>query len=133
MTVPHPSGQGSTTVPVPADLRLAQALPDDLVRELCAIGQRIEDHYGFPQDIEWGWADGRFAILQAREITGADLDFGHELEAWKTPKALADMYDERWTLVTRLLRRGADGAVDAVVLHLPPKRNDEPQGESPAS
>ena len=97
MTVPHPSGQGSTTVPVPTDLRRAQALPDDLVRDLCTIGQRIEDHYGFPQDIEWGWADGRFAVLQAREVTGADLDFGHELEAWKTPKARADMYDERWT------------------------------------
>ena len=63
----------------------------------CApIAQRIEDHYGFPQDIEWGYADGRIAILQAREITGADLDFGHELETWKTPRALADMYDERW-------------------------------------
>jgi pyruvate,water dikinase len=97
MTAAHPSGQGSTTVPVPADRRLAQALPDDLVRDLCLIGQRVEDHYGFPQDIEWGWADGRFAVLQAREITGADLDFGHELEAWKTPKARADMYDERWT------------------------------------
>ena len=97
MTVAHPSGQGSTTIDVPADRRSTQALPDELVRELCAIGQRIEDHYGFPQDIEWGWADGRFAVLQAREITGADLDFGHELEAWKTPKALADMYDERWT------------------------------------
>jgi phosphohistidine swiveling domain-containing protein len=96
MTVPHPSGQGSATVEVPADRRAVQALPDDLVRELCAIGQRIEDHYGFPQDIEWGWAGGRFAILQAREITGANLDFGHELETWKNPRALADMYDERW-------------------------------------
>src|SRR5690606_14678331 len=48
------------------------------------------------QDVEWGWADGRFAILQAREVTGADLDFGHELEVWKHPRALADMYDPRW-------------------------------------
>lgn len=97
MTVPDPSGQGSATIEVPADLRHTPALSDDLVRDLCAIGQRIEDHYGFPQDIEWGWADGRFAILQSREITGANLDFGHELETWKTPQALADMYDERWT------------------------------------
>jgi rifampicin phosphotransferase len=96
MTVPHESGQGSSTVAVPGDRRLVQALPDDLLRELCAIAQRIEDHYGFPQDVEWGYAGGRFAILQAREITGANLDFGHELETWKTPRALADMYDERW-------------------------------------
>ena len=96
MTVPDSSGQGSATVPVPEDRRGVQSLPDDMVRELCGIAQRIEDHYGFPQDIEWGYADGRFAILQAREITGANLDFGHELETWKTPKALADMYDEKW-------------------------------------
>lgn len=94
MTVADESGQGSTTVPVPEDRRCVQALPDELVRELCILGQRIEDHYGFPQDIEWGYAQGRFAVLQAREITGADLDFGHELETWKTPAALAGMYDE---------------------------------------
>lgn len=96
MTVPEPSGQGSTTVDVPEDKRLVQSLPDEQIKDLCEIAQRIEDHYGFPQDIEWGWADGRFAILQAREITGANLDFGHELETWKSDKALATMYDERW-------------------------------------
>lgn len=96
MTVPDPSGQGSITVPVPDDRRTEPVLTDEQVRELCAIAQRIEDHYGFPQDVEWGWAGGRFAILQAREITGANLDFGHELEAWKTPTAQADMYDEKW-------------------------------------
>ncbi len=96
MTVAHPSGQGSHNVAVPEHLRAQQSLGDDRVAELCAIAQRIEDHYGFPQDIEWGYADGRFAILQAREITGANLDFGHELERYKTPRARAEMYDERW-------------------------------------
>ena len=96
MTVPDPSGHGVATVPVPPDLVSRQSLPDDAAVELCRIGQTIEQHYGFPQDVEWGWADGRFAILQSREITGADLDFGHELETWKSPAALADMYDERW-------------------------------------
>lgn len=96
MTVADPSGQGSTEAPVPTDRRSVQALDDDRLRALCALGARIEAYFGFPQDIEWGWADGRFAILQAREITGADLDFGRDLEMWKTPSALADMYDERW-------------------------------------
>lgn len=96
MTVADPGGQGSIEVPVDGDTRTVQALPDDAVRELCRIGQAIEDHYGFPQDIEWGWADGRFAILQAREVTGADLDYAEGLELWKTPAARASMYDERW-------------------------------------
>ena len=97
MTAADPSGQGSVEVPVPEDLRRAAPLPDQTVRELCEIAQSIEDHYGFPQDIEWGWSDGRFAILQARPITGADLDFAEGLEAWKTPAALASTYDPRWT------------------------------------
>ena len=96
MTGSDPSGQGSLEVAVAADQRTMPTLADDSVRDLCRLGQQIEDHYGLYQDIEWGWAGGRFAILQAREITGADLDFGHELETWKTPEALADMYDERW-------------------------------------
>ena len=37
--------------------------------ELAASGTRIENHYGAPQDIEWGRADGKFWILQARPIT----------------------------------------------------------------
>lgn len=96
MTVPRPDGQGSREVPVPTDLQSRPALTDEQAIELCEIAQRIEDHYGFPQDIEWGLADGRIAILQAREITGANLDFGSELELYKTPKARAEMYDKRW-------------------------------------
>jgi rifampicin phosphotransferase len=97
MTVPDPSGQGTVEVDVPEGQRLAPALSDDQVKELCELAGRIEEHYGFPQDIEWGWADGRFAILQAREITGADLDLCAGLELWKSPRARAEMYDERWT------------------------------------
>ena len=96
MTVPHPGGQGSHEVPVPEHQRTAPSLTEDQITELCTIAQRIEDHYGFPQDIEWGHANGRFAILQAREITGANLDFGHELELYKSPKARVDMYDPQW-------------------------------------
>jgi pyruvate,water dikinase len=96
MTIRHPCGHGSVEAPVPDELREIQALADEQVLALCTIGQRIEDHCGFPQDIEWGWAGGRFAILQAREITGANLDYSLGLELWKAPAALASMYDERW-------------------------------------
>jgi len=96
MTVPDPGGQGSYEIEVPKHLVTQEVLTDSQVGELCRIAQLIEDHYGFPQDIEWGAAQGKFAILQACEITGADLDFGHDLELYKTPAALADMYDERW-------------------------------------
>lgn len=47
----------------------AVKLSDDAILELSAIGQRIESHYGSPQDIEWGRANGNFYLLQTRPIT----------------------------------------------------------------
>jgi pyruvate,water dikinase len=96
MTARSPDGSGSVEVDVPVERRAVPSLSDDQLRELVAIGVRIEEHYGFPQDVEWGWADGRFALLQAREITAADLDFGIDLEAWQSPEARTALFDERW-------------------------------------
>ncbi len=44
-------------------------LPDDVIRELAALGERIAAHFGMPQDIEWAWAEGTLWIVQARPIT----------------------------------------------------------------
>lgn len=96
MTVRNADGSGSSEAEVPAEMRLAPSLSDEQIADLAKIGLRIEEHYGFPQDVEWGLADGRFAVLQAREITAADLDFGIDLEAWQSPQARASLTDERW-------------------------------------
>lgn len=96
MTVRRQDGQGSDEVEVPDARRRAETLSDDKVKELGRIALGIEKHYGFPQDIEWGYANGRFAILQSREITAADLDFADGLEEWQTPAAKAGLTDERW-------------------------------------
>jgi pyruvate,water dikinase len=97
MTVRRDDGMGSADAPVPADKRRRETLSESQIGELAAIGKRIEQHYGFPQDIEWGFSGGRFAVLQSREITAVDLDFPEGMEAWQTPGAFAGLYDERWT------------------------------------
>ncbi|MBW2315949.1 MAG: hypothetical protein JRH10_17400 [Deltaproteobacteria bacterium] len=96
MTVRREDGQGSVEIEVPEEIRSVETLVDEKVQELAEIGVRIEAHYGFPQDIEWGYAQGRFAILQAREVTAADLDFPEGMEAWQTPNALAELTQDRW-------------------------------------
>ncbi len=50
-------------------LRGRWKLTDEQARELGAIALRVERHYAFPQDIEWGFEKGRFYILQSRPIT----------------------------------------------------------------
>ena len=55
-------GDGSTLTLSPAQ-----------IGELCALCLAVEEHFGEPMDIEWGWADGRFALLQSRGIRGLDI------------------------------------------------------------
>jgi rifampicin phosphotransferase len=45
------------------------ALTDAQVVRLAELGQRIESHFGSPQDIEWCLVDDDFQIVQSRPIT----------------------------------------------------------------
>jgi pyruvate,water dikinase len=49
-------------------IKAAACLTDPQIVELARLGLRVEAHYGHPVDLEWGLADGRFALLQARPI-----------------------------------------------------------------
>lgn len=52
------------------DIHAESNLQDSKVKELAELGVRIENHYGFPQDIEWAIdSSGEIWILQSRPIT----------------------------------------------------------------
>lgn len=59
----------NVTEPVAAVKQSQQKLADRQILELAVLGQRIEDHYKKPQDIEWAWAQNKFYIVQSRPIT----------------------------------------------------------------
>ncbi len=46
-----------------------QALTDEQILHLSRIGREIEDHFGYPADIEWCLVDDTFYIVQSRPIT----------------------------------------------------------------
>ncbi|MFA6485861.1 MAG: PEP/pyruvate-binding domain-containing protein [Candidatus Magasanikbacteria bacterium] len=46
-----------------------QKLSEKQIIALAKICQKIENHYGFPCDIEWAFAGGKFYITQSRPIT----------------------------------------------------------------
>jgi pyruvate,water dikinase len=57
-------------IDLPDDVALRRVLADDDVERLAALGARVEEHYGTPQDIEWTLsADGEIHIVQSRPIT----------------------------------------------------------------
>ncbi len=54
---------------VPDDKRTEQVLTDEELEELRTLGERVESHYGQPQDVEWAIEDGVVYMLQSRPIT----------------------------------------------------------------
>jgi pyruvate,water dikinase len=44
-------------------------LPDPVLTELAAVGGKVAEHFGWPQDIEWAYADRRIWLVQARPMT----------------------------------------------------------------
>ena len=63
--------RGSTKwVTVPKNMQDKPALTDKEIARLVQYGVQIENHYKFPQDIEWAIdKDGRTFILQSRPVT----------------------------------------------------------------
>ncbi|MBB2912085.1 pyruvate,water dikinase [Streptosporangium becharense] len=68
MTVRVPGG--TREEPVPEELRRRPVLDRDRALRLARLGTRIEELYGTPMDVEWTLRDGKFAVVQARPITG---------------------------------------------------------------
>ncbi|MEY7851444.1 phosphoenolpyruvate synthase [Natrarchaeobius sp. A-rgal3] len=57
---------------VPEDRRNERVIDEDEIGTLVDLGERVEDHYGEPQDVEWAMVDGDVFMLQSRPITTID-------------------------------------------------------------
>jgi len=65
-------GKGEDTnvkVPLAADEQAQQKISDDDIIALAKIGKHLEEHYQFPQDIEWAKEDNKLFIVQTRPAT----------------------------------------------------------------
>lgn len=64
--------------PIAANDQSKPCLAAPQLADLAVIAARIEKFYGGPRDVEWAYADGQFAVLQARPITAGGAS---EIEA----------------------------------------------------
>jgi len=62
-------GGGTNEEELEAVKQHQQVLTDEQIIRLDNIGRKIENHFGFPQDIEWCLLDDEFYILQSRPVT----------------------------------------------------------------
>lgn len=51
----------------------ALSLTESQLQELAKLSLQVEAHFKAPVDLEWGWADGKFSLLQARPIRGLEI------------------------------------------------------------
>lgn len=63
------SASGTTTRPMPEDLRAVPSLSAQEVAQVVALGQRAAAFFSTPQDVEWAWAEGQPYLVQSRPIT----------------------------------------------------------------
>lgn len=61
-------GYGRIEGPVPADKSEAPTLSGGQLTELARTGVRVEELFGFPQDVEWAFEGGQLYLLQSRNI-----------------------------------------------------------------
>ncbi len=73
---PLPDG-GTFEEDLVGEQRKAQVLTEAQTKELAALGARIEEHYGTPQDIEWCLEDDAYFVVQSRPITSLYPGFSH--------------------------------------------------------
>ncbi|MFU8866796.1 phosphoenolpyruvate synthase [Natronococcus sp.] len=71
-------------IEVPEEKRTARVLPEGEIERLVELGERVEDHYDTPQDVEWAIVDGEVFMLQSRPITTIDEGGADATDATET-------------------------------------------------
>lgn len=69
MKIKDPRTGKTVEVEVPKEKKEAQVLTDDEILAISKIGDLIEEHYGYPQDVEWALEGGKIFMLQSRPVT----------------------------------------------------------------
>jgi len=64
--------EANIKVPLTAEEQAQQKINDDDIIALAKIGKQLEDHYQFPQDIEWAKENGQIFIVQTRPVTNIE-------------------------------------------------------------
>ncbi|CAN5747129.1 hypothetical protein BH11PAT2_BH11PAT2_01230 [soil metagenome] len=99
----------------------SQVLTDEQILSLSEILITIENHYGFPVDMEWAMEDGELYIVQSRPITTLSKPGVQNIERWELsiqrnfpPFAISTSTHAEWkgfTLGPLVWKRGREIAI----------------------
>lgn len=82
---------GTNEVELSEDDSETASLRDEQVTELADLLVKVEASYGFPQDIEWAFADGQLWLLQSRPVTTIPPLWTRDESAERFPNVLTPL------------------------------------------
>jgi len=114
--VPATKEDGNTRIESLDDQKSnAPCLNEKQITELCQLMKKVEKHYGFPQDIEWGMVDGKIWLLQSRPITRIPAKWTRDESAERFPSVISPL---AWELVEQGFHQSLDYSFQ--LMGLPP-------------
>lgn len=87
---------GTHSVTLTAAQQTQPTLSDKQCADIAQLALAAEQHFGFPQDIEWGYQAGRLYLLQSRAVTRIPARWTRDESAERFPNAVTPM---TWDLV----------------------------------
>lgn len=87
---------GTRIETIPQARAEAPCLTEQELADLSGLMRRVEKLYGYPQDIEWGIADGQLWLLQARPVTRIPPRWTRDESAERFPSVITPL---AWDLV----------------------------------
>jgi pyruvate,water dikinase len=82
--VQNRTNQENIKIDLTPEERAKQKISDGEILQIAKLGKQLEDHYSFPQDIEWATEKGEIFIVQTRPITTIKEEAGatvHDIDA----------------------------------------------------
>jgi pyruvate,water dikinase len=114
-----PTEAGTAEHDVPPELAEVPCLSDEELRAVGALLGKVEAHYGWPQDIEWGWAGLRLYLLQSRAVTTIQPRYTRDESAERFPNPMTPL---TWDFISAVFRRSLTESL--ALMGLPPLRED---------
>ncbi len=104
---------------VPADQANTPCLSDAQVRAVAELLKKVESHYGWPQDIEWGWRGEALYLFQARPVTTILPRWTRDESAERFPRPMTPL---SWDFLSVAFRKSMKHSFE--LMGLPPLQGD---------
>lgn len=82
---------GTREVELDAENATRAALDPEQRQAVAQLALAAETHFGFPQDIEWAWQDGKLYLLQSRAVTRIPARWTRDESAERFPNPITPL------------------------------------------